>query len=488
VIFRRPRRTDPDAAVAPTGAVRTGLVVTAAVGAGAVLVWALSPAWLPASWHFRWGSLLALVVASAAFAVGAVLCRRLPIRPAVVLILGGAVVFQLAAGFGPPRSSDDLYRYIWDGRVQAAGIDPYRYAPAAPELVPLRDDVLWPPTSSWCVGPGQSDQQTGAPLTPGCTLVNRPTVHTIYPPVAQALFVAVDRVSPARAGPGPIQLTAAVFAVATTVLLILGLWRMRLDPRLAVLWAWCPAVALEAASNAHVDVAAAFLTAAALLVLAGSRTRTRSAIGGVLLGLAVATKVTPILVGPSVLRRNGVSVGLASAAAVATVYVPHVVAVGGAVLGYLPGYLTEEGYGNGTRFALLSLVLPAPWTGPAAVAILAAVALWVIRRSDPDRPWPGAALMTGAAMLVTTPAYPWYGLLLVLLVAFGARVEWLAVVAGGYFVQSSPDVTRFVPDVSLTLTEAQQVGYGLALLVVVAGAIVRRVRDRPRPAAVPSAA
>jgi hypothetical protein len=462
--------------------------VTAAVGAGAVLVWALSPSWVPASWHFRWGSLLALAVASAAFAAGAVLCRRLPVRPAVVLILGGAVVFQLAAGFGPPRSSDDLYRYIWDGRVQSAGIDPYRYAPAAPELVPLRDDVLWPPTSSWCVGPGQSDRQTGAELTPGCTLINRPAVHTIYPPVAQALFVIVDRASPARAGPGPIQLTAALFAVATAVLLVVGLRRMRLDPRLAVLWAWCPAVALESASNAHIDVAAAFLTAAALLVLAGSRTRRRSALGGLLLGLAVATKLTPILVGPSVVRRNGVSVVLASAAAVAAVYLPHVVTVGGAVLGYLPGYLTEEGYGNGTRFALLSLVLPAQWTGPAAVVILAAVALWVIRTSEPDRPWHGAALMTGAAMLVTTPSYPWYGLLLVLLVAFGARVEWLAVVAGAYFVQFSPDLTRFWPSLTLTLTEAQQIGYGSALLVVVAGATIRRIHDRQRPVTLPSTA
>ena len=233
--------------VASAGAVSTVLRVAAAVGAGAVLVWALSPSWVPSSWHFRWGSLLALTVAAAAYAAGAVLCRRLPMRPAVVLVLGGAVVFQLAAGFGPPRSSDDLYRYIWDGRVQAAGVDPYRYAPAAPELAPLREDVLWPPTSAWCVKPGQSDRQTGAALTPGCTMINRPAVHTIYPPVAQALFVVVDRASPARAGPGPIQLTAALFAVATAVLLVLGLRRMRLDPRLAVLWAWCPAVALEAA-------------------------------------------------------------------------------------------------------------------------------------------------------------------------------------------------------------------------------------------------
>jgi hypothetical protein len=35
---------------------------------------------------------------------------------------------------------DDLYRYVWDGRVQAAGLNPYSYAPADPELAALRDD------------------------------------------------------------------------------------------------------------------------------------------------------------------------------------------------------------------------------------------------------------------------------------------------------------------------------------------------------------
>lgn len=47
-------------------------------------------------------------------------------------LLAGAVVIRLAALTPVAPSSDDLYRYAWDGRVQAAGIDPYRYPPAAP--------------------------------------------------------------------------------------------------------------------------------------------------------------------------------------------------------------------------------------------------------------------------------------------------------------------------------------------------------------------
>ena len=136
-----------------------------------------------------------------AFAAGAYLVLRSPIRVAVPLIVVGGLALPLAAGLEPPRSSDDLYRYVWDGRVQAAGIDPYRYVPAAPELVGLRDGPLWPDGSHWCVAPGAIDADTGRPLVPGCTVINRPTVHTIYPPVAEAFFLAVHRVARGAARP-----------------------------------------------------------------------------------------------------------------------------------------------------------------------------------------------------------------------------------------------------------------------------------------------
>jgi hypothetical protein len=108
-----------------------------------------------------------------------------------------------------------------------------------------------------------------------------------------------------------------------------------------------------------------------------------------------------------------------------------VIAVGGAVIGYLPGYLTEEGYGTGRRFQLLGLAVPGSWAAPAAVVVLGAVALAVLRTAHPDRPWRGALVMTGAALAVTTPELPWYAVLLVALVALDGRAEWLAIAAAG---------------------------------------------------------
>ena len=93
------------------------------------------------------------------------------------------------------------------------------------------------------------------------------------------------------------------------------------------------------------DIVAVGIAAAALLLLATARGRTRQTVlGGVLLGLAIATKVTPVLTVPAVLRRRWVTVALAAGGAFVTVYIPHVLAVGGKVIGFLPGYLQQEGY------------------------------------------------------------------------------------------------------------------------------------------------
>jgi hypothetical protein len=385
-------------------------------------------------------------------------------------MLAGAVAMPVAAALAPPGGSDDVYRYIWDGRVQAAGIDPYEHPPASRELVFLRDPSLWPPSeTAWCVGPDATGAN-GESLAAGCTLINRPAVPTIYPPAAQAYFWMVHTLSPDGTLARPLQLAGAAVAVATT-LLLLGTARSRgADPRSVIAWAWCPAVALEAANSAHVDAVAVALTAVALLCVRRPGPAPVTAVGGALLGLAIATKVTPVLVLPALARRRPLLITAGAIAVIALLYLPHVLQVGPDVLGYLPTYLDQEGYAGGSRFSLLTLLVPASWAGPIALVLLAAVAVVVARTTDPDRPWLGAATMTGAALLVATPAYPWYGLLLVLLVGFGARTVWLGVVAAGYLAGESG-----LLHVDGLL--AQRLGYGLAFAAVLAVALGARRRS-----------
>jgi hypothetical protein len=388
----------------------------------------------------RWTLFGLLGAAWLAFPVAVRLVLRTPARQAVPLILAGAVLLQVVALAWPPRSTDDFYRYAWDGKVQVSGTDPYRYPPVAPELAGLRDDWLFPPGCD-------------------CTRMNHPDSPTIYPPVAEAWFTAVHLASPPGGRWKPWQLAAALLALLTTAAVLVVLRRAGRDPRWVVLWAWCPLVVVEAGNAAHVDVLGALLVVLGLRAVAARRP---VAAGG-LLGAAVAVKLYPALVLPAVLRRRGVTVVAVAAAAFLLSYVPHVLAVGTKVLGYLPGYLNEEGYDGRGRFAVVRLLLPGAVPDQVALVlaalVLAAVAGAVALRTDPDRPWDGAVVVTGVAVLLAGANYPWYALLLVALVALSGRWEWLPAAAAAY-------VPYFVGALHLQQEPMKKLGYGTATALV----------------------
>ena len=431
-----------------------------------------------------------------AFGAAAWLLRKVPKRTAVVLVLLGGIGLQAVAVSVPRAYSNDLYRYMWDGRVQAAGIDPYQYVPTASRLTGLRNEFLFYPEAQYCVSPGYVSSHPAAELTAGCTRINRPTVPTIYPPVAEAYFLAVYYLHPADDSSMPIQAATAAVAVLVTVLLLAGLGRLGRDVRMAALWAWCPTVILEAGNNAHVDVVAVAITAAAILVLATARTTRRTVAGGILLGLAIATKLTPVLTVPAVfargdtsvvprgdsippdppgrppregIRRRWLTVAVSAGGAFVAVYLPHVLLVGAKVIGFLPGYLHQENYTSGTRYGIIGLFIIGPLASVVAVLVMTAIALAVLQFSDPGRPWRGALYMTAGALAVTTPNYQWYALLLVMLVALDGRPEWLAFAAGGYYA-AFPDLGA---GYSVPGRVHDAIAYGVPLMIVGAGWLIR---------------
>lgn len=416
-----------------------------------------------------------IVGAWIAFAAAVWLLRKVGIRTAVPLIIIGGIAIQAAALSAPPQESSDLYRYMWDGKVQAAGIDPYLYAPADAGVVKLRNDFLWSPNGPHhyvdCVASTTDPAHPADRLIEGCTKLNRPKVPTIYPPVAEAYFFGVHLVAPGTDSTTPIQAAAVACALLTTLILLYGLRLFRRDLRLAALWAWCPLVALEAGNSAHVDALAVALTAIALLVLARSRTEGKTMLGGVLLGLAVATKVTPLLIVPAVLRRGWFLIASSAAAAIGLVYAPHALAVGRKIVGFMPGYLDQQGYSNGKGFNVIDLVLQGKAAILAAAVVLGVITLGVLRYSNPDQPWRGAVVMTGSALAVSTPHYQWYALLLVMLVALDGRAEWLALAAAGY-LPAEPELPHLGPFI-LWRYQAAELGYGAAIVFILAVTALR---------------
>jgi hypothetical protein len=386
---------------------------------------------------------VAVVASWVAFGLAAWSVRGVPERAAVRLIVTGGVLLQAWGTLFTPRLSDDVYRYAWDGRVGNHGVDPYAYVPNAPQLSGLRVPWLFP--------------QGQAPL------INRPDVHTIYPPVAQLWFRLVDLLSPDALGIRGYQIAAGLVAVATTFALIAVLRRLGKDPRGAALWAWCPLVVLESGANGHVDGLGALLALLAVYWLA----RRRTWLGSVVLALAVGVKLLPGLVLPAVARRSPWKLLVALVGVLGIAYLPHLLGVGSGTVGFLPQYLGDEGYDDGSRFALLSLVLPHGWATAAALLVLLGTAAVVLVRSDQDDPWPWAAVMVGVSLLVVTPTYPWYALLLVPLAVVAARPSWLVVAAAGYV----PYLFGFTGH---TISSRAALGYGVAAAVVLGAALRRR--------------
>jgi hypothetical protein len=345
-----------------------------------------------------------------------------------------AAVCQLPGLTQAPITSTDGYRYVWDGRVQLSGRSPYAHVPLDDALAELRDPVLFPGLSpserSGVTGPPQVPKDPAALAALSAddprTRINRPRVPTIYPPVAQAYFTAVAAVTPWSAGTLGLQIAAALIAIALTWLLAVELRQRRRDPRWAALWGWSPIVALEAGNAAHVDVLAALLVVAAI-----TTTARRPKVAGVLLGAAAGVKLLPLLLLPAFTRRQStVAVGTFIAS-----YLPHVVAVGTLVAGFLPGYLTQEGFDDGSsRFAILALSLgPEPRQVVAAVLAVALAILAI--RSEPTAVT--CCWLYGAALLISTPTYPWYGLPLIALAVLAGRIEWLAVPLASYLAYAS---------------------------------------------------
>ena len=378
---------------------RVGLLTLGAVAAGGVEVWLAYRSSGPGGILERRYELLVLIGGwSLAYALAVLCVLRLPRRVAVALVLLLAVALRLAAISPKAPLSDDLYRYAWDGRVQASGTDPYRYPPVAPELADLRTPWLFP-----------ADHPKG-------TQINRPTVRTIYPPVAEAWFVLEHLALPEDTRDRGYEAVGLLLDLAILAVL-LALLR---DRRWVALYALAPLPVLEAVQNAHVDALAVLLTLGAVTLVERRKPTAAAAV----LALAALVKIYPALLLPVLLRgRSQLVRGIGAFVTVClAAYLPHVLAVGSKIFGYLPGYLAEEQYDEGGRFLVLGLLgLSGLLAKAVAALLLAALGLWALRTALPVRE--SAVRMFAGVLLVVTPVQPWYALLLLALATL-ARTWW----------------------------------------------------------------
>jgi hypothetical protein len=337
---------------------------------------------------------------------------------AAMLVVGA--LMRLGVLLAPPYLSDDLNRYVWDGRVEAAGIDPYRYVPVDPHLAALRDDTIFP----------NVNRSTYAP--------------TIYPPVAEYIFLAATRVSESLTW---MKATMVAFELVGVVLLLRLLALFQLPLERILVYAWHPLALWEFSGSGHVDAAIVTFVAIALW----ARRREAAWLTGCALAAAALVKFFPAVLFPALYRRWDWKMPAAAAATAIAAYLPFL-ASGDSVFGFLPGYVMEEGLSDGSGFFLWNLlksVVPplgdlgsVPYLVVSA-AVLASLATYIVLRNNgADGYVASAALLAVAATVLVSPHYPWYFAWIVPFLCFVPHLSVLYLTVASpllYFVPGGPD-------------------------------------------------
>lgn len=359
-----------------------------------------------------------LTIAAAYFA------ERAPTTRALWLIFGLAIVLRAYVLFFDPLLSSDIYRYVWDGKVQAAGINPYRYFPAHPALAALRDAVIFPH-------------------------INRADYAvTIYPPVAEFFFLLVTRLG---ASVTVMRLTLLGCEAVSVAVILLLLQRMRQPLTRIVAYVWHPLPIWEIANSGHIDaLMVALLSVGLWLALTGRLLRGAIVIT---LGALVKPYVAPVLA--VIWRPLDWKMPLVVIAVIVLCYLPYL-SVGRGVFGFLTqGYLREEGIMSGSDFWLLSvwrLAFGTHYGDVTAYVALAAsivllIALFAARR--PDRTIASSLadinMLLLVVLLLLSPSYPWYFMAIMPFVALCGNAPTWAISIGALLLTNEIDSDFRIP-------------------------------------------
>jgi len=353
--------------------------------------------------------MLALGMVVYLLAVRLVLRNPLP-RQALWIVLLVAAVTRAGIIPAPPFLSSDIYRYVWDGQVQNAGINPYSYIPADPALAKLRDEAIFPH-------------------------INRAaTAPTIYPPAAQIVFAVTGFFSRSVLG---MKLAMLAFELLAMFCAIRLLALARLPAERVLIYAWNPLVLWSFTCDGHVDAIAIGLLALALLL----RARHRDGTAGLALAGAALVKFLPVVVAPAFLRGGNFWRPAAAGSALIVVLYALYASTGAHVLGFIGGYGAEEGMADGSGIWLLagmSHLFQLPEAAPAiyAACVAAGFALLALRIMRGTAPMPDTvllcrdvAVLAACATVAISPHYPWYFAWLALpaVIAPVPAVIWLSV-------------------------------------------------------------
>jgi hypothetical protein len=272
----------------------------------------------------------------------------------------------------PAGSDDDIHRYVWDGRVQRLGYNPYLVVPSDPALAALH--------------------------TPETRTLNHPDLPSPYPAGAELFFRAVTAIHESVTA----LKVAFVFCDLGIVLVLLDVLRSSgQEAHWVLAYAWNPLLAIEVAGSGHIDIVGVLLLLVSFAAL-GRRWRTVAAVA---FGMAVAVKFLPIVLVPLYWKRVRIRDAVLAAAVVGLLYVPFL-NHGRIPIGSLGTYAQSFRF-NDPVFAVLERVATPQIVVGLAVLVGFLTAIW-LRIKAPVQDADAFAWPMAASLLCAPVVYPWY--------------------------------------------------------------------------------
>ena len=394
------------------------------------------------------------------FFLGYLQLRRRDRQAPLLLILATAVVARLLLFPSGLIQENDVYRYVLDGQVLSAGVNPYQQSPLELSLLPPEP-----------LERALSDPQAQEVIS----RIGYAEVPTLYPPAAQAAF-AVGGLLGGWNWTG-LRVLFTLVDLALIGLIVLLLTRLGSSPSRVLLYAWNPLVLKEVTNSVHLDVLSAFFVV--LLILSLERMQVRGgwpwllAAAGSMAG-GVLSKLYPILLLPAAFR----FVSRVSGGKKAVTFAAG--SLMGIVLGYLPfsplglDRLTEglRSYAerwtmNQGVFDLLEYLLPQPRLACGILILVIAVAVPWVRLRSPGSPVEliGVCQWVLLFWFLLLPApFPWYAVVLAALLPATSRfaltapaVVALSGAAGLYYLSFHFEYQR-LPEIWWTWTRLAEHG------------------------------
>jgi len=335
----------------------------------------------------------------------------------VIIIIFFAICFRaFLVPTDPAVLSNDMYRYIWDGRVQQAGTNPYLYPPSSKQLESLRDDTIY-------------------------QHINRKDYPTIYPAGAQIFF----RVSHALVGDSVFGFKGmmVIFDVATVLVLLALLKAYGYEEARIFIYAWNPLVIFEIGFAGHLEGLTVFLMVLAFYLNAIKKNMPSV----IILALSSATKLYPALLLPALLNRGERIKGTVVFLCSFLVLYPPFLSAGNKITGFLPIYFKNpyESFNLGLKY-LIMRVFPG-WDylviSKIFILILMAAGIFFFFKEKLKEHHLYSAYVLIGLLIILMPAalHPWYVIMLIPFLTFFPSGAWLmftGTVALSYIKYASP--------------------------------------------------